>query len=238
MNQFCRLGRASERNAGDASGRRRFARRRSRRRPATNATHPSGTPASNSNSIARVAINGVCSAGFASTALPAASAAAIWPVKMANGKFQGLMQQNTPRPCSFSSLLSPVGPGRRTPAPNSWRRAIGVVAQEVDRLAHFGNAVWNRAAALAHAISNQFRQVLFVEIRGLLQNFSAFTGRRRIPLQLRRHGGRNRFIHERRIGMAHHANDFIAIGRIAHFDAVAVVQFAAARSGPRPNAAA
>jgi hypothetical protein len=32
---------------------------------------------------------GVCSAGLASTALPAASAAAIWPVKMASGKFQG-----------------------------------------------------------------------------------------------------------------------------------------------------
>jgi hypothetical protein len=35
------------------------------------------------------AISGVCSAGFASTLLPAASAAAICPVKIASGKFQG-----------------------------------------------------------------------------------------------------------------------------------------------------
>jgi hypothetical protein len=48
--------------------------------------------------------NGVCSAGFAITALPAASAAAICPVKIASGKFQGLMQAKTPRPCSSSAL--------------------------------------------------------------------------------------------------------------------------------------
>ncbi len=43
------------------------------------------------------------------------------PAKMASGKFQGLMQANTPRPCSDSSLLSPVGPGMRTGAPKSAR---------------------------------------------------------------------------------------------------------------------
>ena len=32
---------------------------------------------------------GVCSAGLASTGLPAASAAATWPVKIASGKFHG-----------------------------------------------------------------------------------------------------------------------------------------------------
>ena len=42
-------------------------------------------------------MSGVCSAGFERTALPAASAALIWPVKMASGKFQGLMQTITPR---------------------------------------------------------------------------------------------------------------------------------------------
>jgi hypothetical protein len=44
------------------------------------------------------------------TVLPAASAAAIWPVKIASGKFHGLMQTKTPRPTSRSSLRSPVGP--------------------------------------------------------------------------------------------------------------------------------
>ena len=54
---------------------------------------------------------GVCSAGLAATALPATSAATTWPAKIASGKFHGLMQTNTPRPCRRSSLLSPVGPG-------------------------------------------------------------------------------------------------------------------------------
>ena len=44
-------------------------------------------------------MSGVCSAGFATTALPAASAPATCPVKIASGKFQGEMQANTPRPC-------------------------------------------------------------------------------------------------------------------------------------------
>ena len=56
-----------------------------------------GTPASRKSSAARVAMSGVCSAGLARTAFPAASAAAIWPVKMASGKFHGLMQTKTPR---------------------------------------------------------------------------------------------------------------------------------------------
>ena len=56
-------------------------------------------------------MSGVCSAGLATTALPAASAPAIWPVKIASGKFHGLMQTKTPRPRVRNSLLSPVGPG-------------------------------------------------------------------------------------------------------------------------------
>ena len=45
---------------------------------------------------AAAAIRGVCSAGLAATALPAASAATTWPVKMATGKFHGLMTPTTP----------------------------------------------------------------------------------------------------------------------------------------------
>jgi hypothetical protein len=50
-----------------------------------------GTPASHSTRTASAATSGVCSAGLASTGLPAASAAATWPVKIASGKFHGLM---------------------------------------------------------------------------------------------------------------------------------------------------
>ena len=70
-----------------------------------------GTPAWCNSWMACAATSGVCSAGLATTVLPAASAAAIWPTKMASGKFHGLMQTNTPRPCSDNVLRSPVGPG-------------------------------------------------------------------------------------------------------------------------------
>ncbi len=55
-----------------------------------------GTPASCSRRPAWAAISGVSSAGLASTALPAASAAATWPVKIASGKFHGLMHTTGP----------------------------------------------------------------------------------------------------------------------------------------------
>src|SRR3546814_3402747 len=70
------------------------------------------TPASCSNLTASKPTRVVCSAGLASTLLPVARAAATWPMKIANGKFHGEMQANTPRPASCRVLVSPVGLGR------------------------------------------------------------------------------------------------------------------------------
>ena len=70
--------------------------------PGSNWSAPAGTPASCRILTAAAATRGVCSAGLASTVLPAASAAAICPVKMASGKFQGLMQATTPSARSVS----------------------------------------------------------------------------------------------------------------------------------------
>jgi len=53
---------------------------------------------------------GVCSAGLASTVLPVAKAAATWPMKMASGKFHGLMHTHTPRAVRRRVLVSPVTP--------------------------------------------------------------------------------------------------------------------------------
>ena len=50
-------------------------------------------------------------AGFASTVLPVASAAATCPMKIASGKFHGLMQTQGPRATRRNSFDSPVGPG-------------------------------------------------------------------------------------------------------------------------------
>ncbi len=74
--------------------------------PGSSWSAASGSPASRISSTARAAISGVCSAGLATTALPAASAAATWPEKIASGKFQGLMQTKTPRPEPGSSSSS------------------------------------------------------------------------------------------------------------------------------------
>ncbi len=56
-------------------------------------------------------MSGVCSAGLAMTALPAASAAATWPRKIASGKFHGEMQTKTPRPRWRGRRVRRSGPG-------------------------------------------------------------------------------------------------------------------------------
>ncbi len=78
--------------------------------PGRRCSTPGGMPALCKSLTARAATSGVCWAGLATIALPAASAPAICPVKMASGKFHGEIAANTPRPCSDSSLRSPVGP--------------------------------------------------------------------------------------------------------------------------------
>ncbi len=90
--------------------------------PTTNCNAPCGTPASNINFVASKAIIGVCSAGFAITAFPAINAATTCPVKMANGKFHGLIQTKTPRPSINKRFSSPVGPGSNMPSFLKMRR--------------------------------------------------------------------------------------------------------------------
>ena len=93
----------------------------SRPEPGSSCRACRGIPASCSNWTARYAMIGVGSAGLANTALPAARAALTCPVKMARGKFHGLMQAKTPRPCSVTWLCSPVGPGMSRGLSNSSR---------------------------------------------------------------------------------------------------------------------
>jgi hypothetical protein len=88
-------------------------------RPGTKCSTSPGIPDACSRRTISAATIGVCSAGFAITLLPAASAALTWPVKMASGKFQGLMQANTPRPRNASRFDSPVGPGSASGLPKS-----------------------------------------------------------------------------------------------------------------------
>ena len=155
--------------------------------PGSSCSTAAGTPARWSKSTTNAAVSGVCSAGLATTALPVTRAALTWPVKIETGKFQGLMQANTPRPRTRSVLRSPVGPA------SSGRRAQGsrlqrVVTQEVDGLADLGRAVRHGAASLQHAAAYQFRPMLFKQVCRAFKNRRALLGRALIPGRLGRTG--------------------------------------------------
>ncbi len=64
---------------------------------------------------------GVWGAGLATTVLPAISAAATWPVKIASGKFHGEMAAKTPRPRKVRLFVSPAGPGKLRGSANNLR---------------------------------------------------------------------------------------------------------------------
>ena len=74
--------------------------------PGRSCSAAGGTPAWRRIRTASAAISGVSSAGLARTGLPAASAAAICPVKMASGKFHGLMQTTGPSGRRWAQLRS------------------------------------------------------------------------------------------------------------------------------------
>ncbi len=65
--------------------------------PGSSASAPGGSPARASASQTANAQAGDCSAGLRQTALPVASAAAVMPVAIANGKFHGAIAATTPR---------------------------------------------------------------------------------------------------------------------------------------------
>ena len=137
-----------------------------------------GTPASCSSCVGEEGGDRRLFGGLGETALPAASAAAIWPVKMASGKFHGEMQAKAPRPLQRQLLVSPVGPGSSTGPANRRRASHGVVAQEVDGLAHLGQRVVQRLAGLAHDQGHQARAVALEQVGGALEHARA---RRRRP---------------------------------------------------------
>ena len=126
---------------------------------------------------ARAAVSGVCSAGLATTALPAASAPAICPVKMASGKFHGEIAANTPRPCSESALRSPVGPLSWRGAANCRRR----IAKMIDRLAKIALGTGDRLAGFAHHQRHEPRAVSLEQIGGAVEQRCARLTAEPIP---------------------------------------------------------
>ena len=64
--------------------------------PGTTSSTPGGSPASSASSPSRIAVNGVSSAGFSTTVLPAASAGAKPQPAIGIGKFHGTITPTTP----------------------------------------------------------------------------------------------------------------------------------------------
>ena len=64
--------------------------------PGSTCNRSSGSPASSASSPSRIVVSGVHSAGFTSTALPAASAGANPHEAIVIGKFHGVMTPTTP----------------------------------------------------------------------------------------------------------------------------------------------
>ena len=136
--------------------------------------------------------------------LPAASAAATWPVKIASGKFHGLMQATGPS-------------GRCVSALSVSRDLRRIVAQKVRRLAHFAERVWQRLAGFAHD-----------QRRSVAARSSSSRSAARSRQAARSAGGvalpdrgvadrrRQRGIDGRGVGLHHLADHVASVGRIAH----------------------
>jgi hypothetical protein len=65
-------------------------------KPVRMLTTPGGNPASWTSCPSRIAVSGVCSAGFRITVHPAASAGAIFHAAIRSGKFHGMICPQTP----------------------------------------------------------------------------------------------------------------------------------------------
>ena len=182
---------------------------RVRPRPAGGAAHRRGRRRGAADAPPRRAISGVCSAGLATTALPAASAAATWPMKMASGKFQGLMQAKTPRPCSSVRLRSPVGPGRRcggceVARAHGWRSSGRNPPPRAPR----PRASRIVLPASAHSSAISVRQLCLQQIGRPLQAGGALCRRRAHPSPAPRAPASDRPLRRRRpVGLDHRADD-------------------------------
>jgi hypothetical protein len=123
--------------------------------------------------------------------LPAANAAAICPLKMAKGKFHGLMLQKTPPPWSFACAALLAGTCKWKGLSNS-ARAQDVIPTEVNGLAHLRNRIVQRLARLAHAQRHDLGCLRLHQVGGAIQAGGAILDGQARPLgrSARRRGQR------------------------------------------------
>ncbi len=91
-----------------------------------------------------------------------------------------------------------------------------VVAQEIHRLAHFGDGIGQRLARLADDQAHQALHLAFHQVGRALEQRGARLGRGGLPDRRGGGGGRQRGIHIRRRCLGHVADHVAQVGRVAH----------------------
>ena len=127
------------------------------------------------------------------------------------------MQTNTPRPI----ISRRIGLARRTRQrlqPLELRlRLDRVVAAEIDRLAHFGDAIVQRLAALAREDGDQPVRLALHRVGHGFENVRALRPAERIPVRLDRPAPTHRpHRHPHRVAGATRADDTLVIRRRLH----------------------
>ena len=198
----CHFGRAGECDAGDVGMRHQHG--AGPATPATRCRADAGTPASCSSLTASAAISGVCSAGFAATALPAISAAVTCSRKIASWKIQRRYRDED-APAAQAKDVALAGRSRNRLALTEQVASLrGIVAAEIHGLANFRDRIVQRLAAFALQQRDEIRRAPLQQIGGLLQHRRARRGRRSAPVPERPARGRYGGIRccSRRIGDA------------------------------------
>ena len=173
--------------------------------PGRRAKASGGMPALCSRVTARWAMSGVCSAGLAITALPAARAT-TWPVKIARGKFHGLMQAKTRDRQGSAGCARRSGRGAAS-ARRTGRGPAGHSSVEIDGFPKVSHGVFQGLAGLAHQQADQPVGILLIEVGGGLEERRACRTATPVPVGGGGGGGDRSGLHSGLIGFggfAHH----------------------------------
>ena len=155
--------------------------------PGRKCSTPAGTPACSSRRTACAATSGVCSAGFAMHRVAGRQRGSHLPREDREREIPRADAREHAAAVQAQLVALARGPGQAQRAAELRARPCRVVAQEIDRLAHLGDAVRNGLARLAHAHRDQLGRVLLEQVGGPVERCGADVGRRGVPGGLRRH---------------------------------------------------
>ena len=125
-------------------------------------------------------MSGVCSAGFATTQLPAASAPATWPVKIARRKIPRT-DANENAATAHAQFVALASRARQRHRCKRAARLAGIVATIVRCFTHFRNTIVDRLAAFVLQERDQPAAILLDQIAGAFECRRSIRNRRCVP---------------------------------------------------------